>query len=103
MRLANEIRREIARYVAGQSDVTDLWTWVQDNLWDVDNRDPLSAPLAHEVELLLSETAHGDWTEAELRERLTPLASLYEFAADATLLIRTSAGSVRTLFILQPA
>lgn len=103
MKLAPEIRREVAKYVAGQSNIADLWTWVQANFWDVDNRDPLSAPVAHEVELLLSETAHGDWTESELRERLAPLASLYEFTFTGTVSIRTSVASARTLLIPQPA
>ena len=39
-------------------------------MWDIDHSDPRTAPLAHEVELLLTETAHGDWTEDELRDKL---------------------------------
>lgn len=106
MELAAEIRRQIRDYLAGRISIAEFWGWLQEQLWDIDNREPLSAPLAHEVALLLSETAHGDWTEAELRERLTPEAAVYEFVTERSTVTTTSVGDVRNVIIpgvLQPA
>lgn len=70
MDLASEIRHQATRFLDDEIAVAALWSWLEQHMWDIDNRDPKTAPLAHEVELLLTETAHGDWTEDELRDKL---------------------------------
>ena len=75
MDLASEIRRQVASYLSGGIAIASLWACLHGQLWDIDNREPASAAMAHEVELLLSETAHGDWTEEELRDRLRLVVS----------------------------
>jgi hypothetical protein len=72
------LRTEIVRYLSGGTSIDDLRQWVTTEGWDIGNRvGPDTAALFHDVELLLAEHAHGDWTEREVRERLTPLVTTY--------------------------
>ncbi len=102
MDLAAEIREQVASYLSGRLPIADLWRWLQDRLWDIDNREhPVTASMAHEIELLLSETAHGDWTENELREKLRPITSMYEFTVGPRG-VTTSSGPVGTIILRPP-
>ena len=103
MDLQAEIRDEVAGYLAGHRSISALWDWAHARFWDVDNReDPEQARLAHEVELLLSETANGDWTEDELRDKLRGLVSVYQFRIGNRPDRINSAGPGRTLIIASP-
>lgn len=71
-----EIRRHLADYLAGKTPIEEFRRWFVPEAWNVHKRADLgTVDLAHEVDLLLAEFDHGDWTEPELRERLGPLAN----------------------------
>ncbi len=73
-----EIREKLARYLGDEISLQEFRDWFLPQGWNVDRRAAAStAELAHEVELLLSEFDHGDWTESELRERFIPLLTAY--------------------------
>lgn len=109
MDLQAEIRQQVGRYLSQQIPIRELWSWTQEHFWDIDNREASeTARMAHDVELLLFETAHGDWTEHELREKLRPVVSRYEFSFGRRPLTTVSAASGRTIILtpsrgLQPA
>lgn len=76
--LGFEIRKQVARYLAGGLAIADFHAAVVPLIWNIERRaDPEAVSLGREVELLLAETEHGDWTEDELRERLAPMVTNY--------------------------
>jgi hypothetical protein len=69
-----EIRKQLTRYLAGELPIADFHAALTPLVWDIERRtDPATASLGREVELLLAEAEHGDWTEEELRQRLAPI------------------------------
>jgi hypothetical protein len=68
-----EIREQARRLLNREIPVAEFWSWLQPKMWDIDRVDRSAASLAHQIELLLTETAHGDWTEDELRDKLREL------------------------------
>jgi hypothetical protein len=70
-----EIREQLARYVSGEMDAPTLEDWLQDVCWDAP-ADPAES-LAVTSLRLLAERANGDWTDAELRDRLGALSRTY--------------------------
>ncbi|MGH2397937.1 MAG: hypothetical protein ACRDFW_13380 [bacterium] len=103
MDLQAEIRDEVAAYLSGVRSIASLWDWAQERFWDIDNReDPEQAMLAHEVALLLSETANGDWTEDELRDALRAVVSVYRFRIGKRPDLTSSAGLGRTVIMSSP-
>lgn len=77
MAVPNDIREAVARYVAGEITRMEFQEWFAPRAWDVLGEGPNPATdLVSEIELLLAEYGHGDWAEAELRERLAEVASV---------------------------
>jgi hypothetical protein len=66
--LDQEIRQQLARYLAGELALADFEGWLASVSWDEPSE------LAGEVTLRIAEFTSGDWTEDELRARLQPLA-----------------------------
>lgn len=85
-----ELRERLAEYLEGTLLLKELYDWLSPAGWNIDSHAPPAADLFHEVELLLAEYAHGDWTEEELRQRFSPLVTSY------TVLIGTPEISVST-------
>lgn len=76
--LGFELRKQLIRYLAGGLGISDFHAAVTPLFWNIEKRaDQAAADLGREIELLLAETAHGDWTEDELRERLSPMVTNY--------------------------
>lgn len=76
--LAFELRKSLARYVAGEISLPDFHGLAMPLTWNAEKHMGLTAAaVAREIELLLSESEHGDWTEDELRRRLAPYATTY--------------------------
>lgn len=103
--LGFEIRKQVARYLAGDIGLAQFHASAMPLTWDIERRsDPSTAILGREIELLLAEAAHGDWDEHELRERLAPMVTNYV----VTLGSAPASGSVNTvtttqLIVAEPA
>jgi hypothetical protein len=70
--LSFEIRNKLYGYLAGDFPLSKFQDWFIPATWDVERSgDPDAVELAHEINLLLAELSHGDWTEEELRDRLS--------------------------------
>lgn len=55
--------------------LAELHDWLTAEAWNIDTlADAGVSQLYHDVELLLAEHGHGDWSEDELKERLAPVA-----------------------------
>jgi hypothetical protein len=66
-----EIREQVARYLKGEIALQAFHDWFLPEAWNIDKRAAAaSAGLAHEIQLLLFEVEHGDWSEKELKQRL---------------------------------
>jgi hypothetical protein len=75
-----EIRGRLADYLGGKATRQDFQQWLMPQAWNVEKRvDSATANLVRELELLLAEADHGDWTEAELLEKLSPFVTAYTF------------------------
>lgn len=75
-----EIRSRLADYLGGKVGLQDFRQWLLPQAWNIERRaDSATASLVREIELLLAETDHGDWTEAELIEKLSPFVTAYTF------------------------
>lgn len=74
------IRGQLAKCLSGQETFQTFRSWLLHQTWNIEQRADLeTAKLAREIELLLAEFDHGDWTEAELVEKLRPLVTAYTF------------------------
>lgn len=87
-----QARRLIADYLAGKTSLPDLRRWFVEQAWDVERRsDHETAAVVHEVELLLAEFEHGDWTTDEIADRFRPLVTQYSFTIGSP--VMTTSGS----------
>jgi hypothetical protein len=81
-----EIREQLARYIAGDISLGAFREWFSPRAWNIDQRaDASTARVVHEIDLMLAEFDHGDWTEEEVKRLLNPLVientSIYFHAA----------------------
>jgi hypothetical protein len=74
-----EIREKIHAYITGDESAAALAEWLQDATWDIESESSATRKLAHDAGRLMDEWENGDWTEAELRERLGVLNRMYWF------------------------
>ena len=93
-----ELRQRLAKYLAGDIDLEQLHRWLSSEVWDIESRaEPQTADTFREVDLLLAEYAHGDWTEAELKHRVAPLLTSYTvMTGEGGTRWPMSSGAVRT-------
>jgi len=76
--LGLEMRKQVARYLAGEISIAEFQTHLAPLTWNVERRaDPEVAAIAHELDLRLAEFSHGDWTEPELQAHLSPFVTSY--------------------------
>ena len=69
--LDHDIRERLARYLRGETRLRDFDAWFVPATWEVDQeRDPVAYDLTNEIYLRLAEYSNGQWTEAELKDRL---------------------------------
>ena len=98
------LRQRIARYLAGELSLADLYAWFTGEAWNIDARsDHDTAQLYHAVDLLLSEHSRGDWTEDELKEHLYPLGRYATVETDVPVFQSTAANSGSFMAITQYA
>ena len=71
-----EIREQIARYIGAEIDAPTLEDTLEAAAWDADGP---AGSLAADTLRVLAEHANGDWTDAELGERLGALSRTYWF------------------------
>jgi len=73
-----EIRKQLARYLAGEIALSGFQDWFVPRAWNVDKRgDHYVAQLVHSIELKFAEYSSGHWTEDELKQTLRPLLTNY--------------------------
>ena len=100
-----EIRAQLTRYLGGEISLQALHDWLTPRSWNIDRRSlPETAELVHTVELELSEFAHGDWTEEELKRHLRPLVSTYTVSLSefpTTVMTRSSSTSAEQSITLE--
>lgn len=76
------LRQRISRYVRGELPLREFYRWFSAETWNIEARsDYETAQLYHTVDLLLAEHAQGDWTENELKERLSAFSTHAAVAA----------------------
>lgn len=69
-----EIREQLARYIAGDIRLGAFREWFSPQAWNIDQRaDIPTARMVHEIDLVLAEFDHGDWTEEEVKRLFTSL------------------------------
>lgn len=69
-----EIRDQLARYIAGHVSLNAFRDWFAPQAWNIDQRvDTATARMVHEIDLVLAEFDHGDWTEEEVKRLFTSL------------------------------
>ena len=67
-----EIHERVAEYGAGKLSLREFQEWFVPRAWSMDAmNDAPAARLANAIELLLAEFSNGDWSEEELREKLS--------------------------------
>jgi hypothetical protein len=91
-----EIRERVWRYVAGDTTLEAFREWFSAIAWDIDRRaDTRTCDTVHEIDLFLAEFDHGDWSEAELKERIAPLVAgaVVELSASGWVQHSTTAGA----------
>jgi hypothetical protein len=72
--LVTQIRDRLARYLSAEITLHDFRQWLTAQAWNIDHRaDAETADLVHEIELVLAEYDHGDWTKDEVISQLAPL------------------------------
>ena len=70
--LDQDIRGWVAQYVSGVISLRKFQEWFAPRAWNIDSTgDAAAAQLASRIELLLAEFSNGDWTEEELRQKLS--------------------------------
>ncbi len=68
------IREHVSRYLAGEIDLRAFRDWFVPFAWNIERRASTeTAEVVHQIDLVLSEFEHGDWSEAEVRDHLAPL------------------------------
>ncbi len=72
-----QIRQQIADYVAGDIEASQLEEWLSVATGDLENESSGTRRLAFDVLRLAAERGNGDWEDAELRERLGALSRIY--------------------------
>lgn len=66
--LDQEIRVQLARFLAGETDLETFEAWLTPATWEVEqSSNPAAQALSSELLLRLAEFTNGDWTEEELR------------------------------------
>ncbi len=74
--LAEQIRAELRRYLAGEITWRQFDEWFVPATWDIDpNADPEAIALTGQILGRTAEHQHGDWTKDELRKHLRRLAA----------------------------
>lgn len=74
MALDAELRQELCRYFGEEITIEDFREWLAPRAWNIHKRaDTELAHLVQQIEAILSEFDHGDWTEGELRQQLAKL------------------------------
>ena len=93
--LGFEIRKQVIRYLAGDISLADLNAALVPLTWNIEWRtDPRAASLGRDIELLLAEFSHGDWSKAELKSHLrTLLDAPSSFGVGETTVIITGSSS----------
>lgn len=92
--LGLEMRKQVVRYLARELSIAELQVALAPLAWNADRRaDPASAALAHDLDLLLAEFSHGDWSEDEIRQRLRPVVANYIVQEDSRALVTSSSSS----------
>lgn len=74
-KLILETQDHLARYLSWEISLEEFRSWFDVATWDTfDTASPLAQQIAGQIDLWLAEFSSGHWTEAELREKLRPLA-----------------------------
>lgn len=76
-----EIRRRVADYLAGAETLEAFRQWFLPATWNIERyADAATVTLVREIDLLLAEFEHGDWSTTELADKLRPLVTRYSFS-----------------------
>lgn len=91
-----DVRERLARYLANETALAEFRGWFIAEAWNIDKRSTAAtARLVHQIELLLAEHEHGDWTEPELRRELAPLVTEYSLViGEPQVSAQASSGSI---------
>lgn len=74
--LGLEIREQLIRYIDGDISLHVFREWFSQQAWNIDQRaDIPTARMVHEIDLVLAEFDHGDWTEEEIKRHFMPLVT----------------------------
>lgn len=69
-----EIRERLSCYMAGDISLSAFREWFSSWSWNIDQRaDVSTARMVHEIDLVLAEFDHEDWTEEEIRRQFIRL------------------------------
>jgi hypothetical protein len=73
-----ELRQKLIQYLNGELRLSEFEEWFVPKSWNFfENASPSLQSLVADIELLLAEYSNGDWTEAELKRKIAPLATTY--------------------------
>lgn len=76
--LINEIRDQVANYLAQKLSLEEFEDWIVQNTWNIhQSSDESCKKLAYAIEGKLAEYSSGDIAEESLRKELAPLVASY--------------------------
>lgn len=93
------LRDQLTLYLSGDSSLDAFREWLAPRAFNVEQRvGAHTAEIVHEVDLLLAESDHGDWTEDDLKAHFRTLlqAARIEFHGGEWLQQSSTAGTSRT-------
>ena len=97
--LGLQIRDRLGDYLAGVIDLREYRASFMIDAWNIDKRaSEQTADLVHDIQLLLAEYEHGDWTEPEMRARLAEAAA---FDIESSEVFTVTAGASTGTFLVE--
>lgn len=80
-----QIRERISLYVDGRIEAVDLESWLSEVTWEIDEEPPATRHVAFAALRLVSEAAHGDWSDDQLKDQLRALLKIPPDSSDSVL------------------
>lgn len=85
MALDLQIREQISLYVTGGIEAADLESWLSEMAWEIDDEAPAIRHIGFAALRLVSESAHGDWSDDQLKVQLQALLKIPADSGDSVL------------------
>lgn len=103
MSLEVQIRERISLYLTGRIEGADLESWLSEMAWEIEDEAAETRHIALAALRLVSEAAHGDWSEDQLKAQLRALLKIPPASSDSVLPSADAVGDEQLLGKLSAA